>query len=145
MSEPINTHNMRIEFGKHRGELVTRLPIDYLEWHINEGTQFAPVAQAELDRRGFNPDTNNKVDVSKHAIDRASLRVLHIWQRERKPKEGIYSWLARVSLEGIENLKPDQTRQNFRIEYADLTLVFKQGKLYPTLVTVIDPKTIKNI
>jgi len=131
---------MRIEFGKHKGELVTRLPIDYLEWHINEGTQFAKVAQAELDRRGFNPDINGKVEISKHAIDRASLRVLDLWIKERKRQEGIYSWLARVSLEAIEAIKPDQTKLHFKIEYADIILIYKQGQLYPTLVTVCDPK-----
>lgn len=130
---------MRIEFGKYKGELVTRLPIDYLEWHINEGTQFAPVAQAELDRRGINIEISGKVEISKHAIDRASLRVLNIWEKEKQKGEGIYSWLVRLSVESIERLKPNTQSKNFKVEYSDLVLVFKRGQLYPTLVTVVKP------
>ena len=75
----INTHNVRIEFGKYRGELVTRLPISYLEWLINEGTHFAPVAEAELKRRGYKPGKGKRVDITNHAIDRASIRIMGIF------------------------------------------------------------------
>ena len=28
----IDTHDMRVEFGKHRGERWTRVPVSYLRW-----------------------------------------------------------------------------------------------------------------
>ena len=68
---------MRIEFGKYKGQRVTRLPVDYLEWLINEGAAYAPICQAELKRRGVTPG-HKQVEVSNHAIDRASLRMLEI-------------------------------------------------------------------
>lgn len=135
MSE-INTHNMRIEFGKHKGELVTRLPISYLEWLINEGTHFAPVAEAELKRRGLTPGNGRKIEITNHAIDRASLRIMGIYLAEHQKNEGLFSWLERIALEALENLG-DVEEQDFRIDYGDMKLVFKRGKLYPTLVTVL--------
>lgn len=130
----INTHGLRIQFGKHKGELVTRLPIDYLEWLINEGTQFSEVAQAELDRRGYTPDSK-AIKISGHALDRASLRILHIWEKEHEKNEGLHSWLVRISQDAVKLCREGDT-PHFRIEYADMKLVFKRGKLYPTLVTV---------
>ena len=64
----INTHGQRIEFGKHKGELFTRLPVSYLKWMINENAQQSDIAKAEFERRG---DTMPEVELSGHAIDNA--------------------------------------------------------------------------
>lgn len=48
----MNTHGLKISFGKHEGELFTRLPIGYLRWMINERTREWEIAQAEFERRG---------------------------------------------------------------------------------------------
>lgn len=136
MTDEINTHNMRIEFGKYKGELVTRLPISYLEWIINVGAAYAPIAQAELDRRGI-PKDHKKVEISNHAIDRASVRILKIWKGASNSNEGIYSWLTRVSIDALAKLKEPPAEGKFKIEYISMTLVFKTGINYPTLVTVL--------
>ena len=77
MTNEINPHGEIIGFGKHKGERFTRLPVSYLRWMINEKTRQHEIAKAEFDRRG---DTMPKVDLSGHAIDKASLRCLGIWQ-----------------------------------------------------------------
>lgn len=138
MSE-INTHGMRIEFGKYRGQRVTRLPVDYLEWLINEGAAFTPIAKAELQRRGVTPG-HRQVEISNHAIDRASLRMLDLWQREHKPNEGLHGWLTRVCIEALSQAGTEDAAKEFKIYYADMVLAFKRGELYPTLTTVMKPE-----
>jgi hypothetical protein len=71
----IDTHNLIVEFGKHKGERWTRVPISYLKWLVNVGSQYAEIAQAELDRRGTR--LTHDINLTGHAIDRASLRC---WQ-----------------------------------------------------------------
>lgn len=136
MKTEISTHNITMSFGKYKGELLTRVPINYLEWLINVGSSFSELAQAELDRRGVSKD-HHKVEISSHAIDRASLRVLKIWQKMRRDNEGLYSWLVRVSIEALSRLTEPLTEGKNKIQVTDLVLVFKAGKLYPTLVTII--------
>jgi hypothetical protein len=127
----MDTHGLRIEFGKHRGELVTRLPIGYLKWLINEGSDFAAVAQAELDRRGITTPT--ELEVSIHAIDRASIRLRRFWKEMRQDgDEGLYSWLYRVASEALK-VANGQTR----VDYAGMRFVFHYGECYPTLKTVM--------
>lgn len=137
MTEEINTHRMRVDFGKHKGQLVTRLPINYLEWHINEASPFEQVARAELKRRGIKIGTV-KIEITNHAIDRASLRAMGMYLSGRNKNEGIYSWLKRIALEAIDKAGPDNYANDYKLYHeCGLKLVFKQGKLYPTLVTVI--------
>lgn len=136
----INTHGLRINFGKHKGERVTRLPVDYLEWLINENTHYSDIARAELERRGV-PLNGRKIEVSAHAVDRASLRVLNIWQAEHKPNEGLHAWLCRISIQAINQMGLEDAAPEFKIIYSDMVLAFKSGILYPTLVTVMKPNT----
>ena len=32
----IDTNNLIVNFGKHNGELWTRVPLDYLQWLVNQ-------------------------------------------------------------------------------------------------------------
>jgi len=82
----INTHNLEVNFGKYKGELWTRIPLSYLRWCVNEGAQ-AEIAKAELVRRGSSQLPT--VEISNHAMDRATLR-LRKWYTEdweKKPKK----------------------------------------------------------
>lgn len=127
----LDTHNVRIDFGKHKGELVTRLPLSYLRWMINEGTRMSDYARAELDRRGGEIPT---VEVSGHAIDRASLRVRKIWHETRKKDEGLYSWLMRITLEALDKGEKLETG---KIKYLGMKLVIEQGEEFPALKTIM--------
>ena len=69
-TEPINTHGMVMPIGRHAGTPITRLPVSYLLWMDQSAHSMANVARAELKRRGT---TRPTLDVSNHAIDRASL------------------------------------------------------------------------
>lgn len=143
MTDLVNTHNVTIEFGKHKGELWTRIPIGYLKWILNEMSPTSEAyafAESELNRRG---DTMPKeVEISNHAIDRASLRVRKAWHYDRDQDEGIYSWLVRISTEALAE-KNQQGEQNERMRYKGCVLVFTYGNFYPTLKTVMNDKKFK--
>lgn len=138
----INTHGLTIEFGKHRGERWTRLPISYLKWMLNEMPKSSDawkLADAELKRRGDTMPKN--VEISNHAIDKASLRVRKAWHADRGKDEGLYSWLVRICTEVIE-LKNGES-QNERMNYKGCKLVFTYGNFFPTLKTVMNDKSYK--
>ncbi len=51
----LDTHHKVLDFGRHAGELWTRVPISYLKWLANELQDSNPnkaMALAELERRG---------------------------------------------------------------------------------------------
>lgn len=128
----MNTHGVRINFGKHKGELFTRLPVSYLRWMINSKAPMHDVAQSEFDRRG---DTMPKVELSGHAIDNASIRVRKIWHNTKlNNDEGIYSWLQRVTLEAIEK---GEKLDNGKIKYLGMKFVIQEGEEFPVLKTLM--------
>lgn len=127
----MNTHGLTIEFGKHRGELFTRLPVSYLKWMINNGTPQSDIAQAEFERRG---DTMPKVELSGHAIDNASLRVRKIWHETRNEDEGIYSWLQRMTLEALES---GERLDSGKIKYQGMKFVISEGAEFPVLKSIM--------
>jgi len=112
---------------------MNEFPVDNPNVHI---------ALAELQRRGTNLDI--KIDVSGHAIDRASLNCRRFWHETAlNEHEGLYSWLLRTSQEAIEkNEKEDGLHGNERFRYQGLKYVFKFGNFYPILKTIM-PQKIK--
>lgn len=127
----MDTHGLIIEFGKHKGELFTRLPVSYLRWMMNERTQQWEIAQAEFERRG---DTMPEVELSGHAIDNASIRCRKIWHETRGEDEGLYSWLQRVTLEAIER---GEKMPSGKIKYLGMKFVVHQGEEFPVLKTIM--------
>lgn len=103
----IDTHGLKMTFGKHVGELVTRVPVGYLRWAVSIGADsevplkdggsvpFAEVAKAEIERRG---ERLQDVEVSAHAIDRLSLRFRKVWHENRNPDDGLYTWAQKYTL-----------------------------------------------
>lgn len=135
MSE-IDTHNLVVDFGKHKGQRWTRLPVSYLKWLINEGTQYADISKAELERRGTTLDYS--LEISGHALDRASLQCRKIWHENRSEDEGLHSWLMRVSEEALkcQECKVNENGDKV-IFHLGMKLVFSIGEIYPTLKTVM--------
>lgn len=121
-----------IDFGRHKGTLWTRVPVSYLKWMVCAKHQQAPRAQAELDRRGT---TTPDLDVSNHAIDRASLRLRKRWHETRDADEGIASWLIRMATAA----RKDGARCGDRIHYNGICFVFEDASLtaWPVLKTVM--------
>jgi len=130
----LNTHDVRIGFGKHKGERVTRLPASYLRWMVNQNTPMADYARAEIDRRGHKLP---EVELSGHAIDNASLRVRKIWHQTSLEGEGLHTWLERMTLEALAKGK---RLESGKIKHNGMKLVIEQGEEFPVLKTVMRVK-----
>lgn len=135
----VNTHGERVWFGKHKGELWTRVPVSYLRWIVNvkldatnkNRQRVCDIARAELKRRGSKLP---KVELSGHAIDNASLRILDVWLALRNKNEGLYSWLERITLEAIAN---GERLDGGKVKYMQMKLVIEQGEEFPVLKTIM--------
>lgn len=130
----MNTHGVKINYGKYSGELITRLPISYIRWMINQNAPMVDYARAELERRG---DTMPTVEISGHAIDKASLRVRKIWHETRGQEEGLYSWLSRIVLEALEKGEKMDEEQYY---YLGMKLVVARGAEFPSLKSIMPSK-----
>lgn len=130
MTTEINTHGLVCDFGKHKGLLYTRVPVGYLHWMVGNNHPKAEIASAELKRRGSVLPT---LDISGHAIDRASLHCRKYWHQTRGENEGLHAWLCRISKEALANT-PDPKG---RYRYGDVLLAFEFEGNWPVLKTVI--------
>lgn len=127
----MNTHGLVCDFGRHRGTPYTRLPVSYLKWMVNSHHSRAEIAAAELARRGtVTPD----LDVSGHAVDRASLSCLDVWEATRRDGEGLHAWLCRVAAEALA--EGDADAQG-RLRHRGLKFVFERDGAWPVLKTVV--------
>jgi len=135
-------------FGKHKGTLVTRVPVGYLRWAVGQeagcpvelpdGTRvpFEAVARAEIARRG---DRLQDIEVSGHAIDRLSQRFLKVWEDRRREGEGLYTWAQREALElsrtPLENCKA-HTEHTITVHAHGAYWVIQRNLVIPVLLTV---------
>ncbi len=134
MTEPINTHGLVCDFGRHKGALYTRMPVGYLKWMVNSRHGKADIAAAELERRGtVTPD----LDVSGHAIDRASLSCRKIWHTNRGENEGLHAWLVRVAREALDKNDIDAKG---RYHHVGMRFAFELDGVWPVLKTVMPEK-----
>jgi hypothetical protein len=132
--KPLDTHDVIMPSGKHRGERLTRVPVSYLRWMANSPAHsLRELAKAEIDRRGHALPT---VELSGHAIDNASLRVRKIWHETKKADEGLYSWLMRMVVEAMASGAP----VDGAYFHNGMKLVVQQGEEFPVLKTVMAKK-----
>ena len=126
------TDEIRLTNGRHKGERITRVPVSYLKWMANTPDHsLCQSAKAEMECRGtVTPD----VDVSGHAIDRASLRCRRIWHEDRGKDEGLYSRLCRITREAIDAAGgwDDETRY----EHKGMTLTITLEGNWPVLKSI---------
>lgn len=123
-----------LTFGKHKGERWTRVPKSYLRWLANEGTQYKQKALEELKRRGTT--VTHDIELSAHAVDRASLRLEKQWKTMRKHDEGIYSWLERMAKGALEIQGILDEGEDTEVIYSGMKFCFSHGDYYPCLKSV---------
>lgn len=125
-----------IPTGRHAGESIERIPVSYLKWMVNVRHTFATYAEAELKRRGtVTPD----LEVSGHAIDRASILLRKRWHETKSEdeEEGLHAWLVRMAREAI---CAGEERGEGRYEYAGMSFRFEMDTVWPVLKTVLPGK-----
>jgi len=134
--EKINTHNLIVDFGKHKGERWTRVPRSYLSWLINQTKVVGDgknkrIAKAELERRGSSIRTD--LQISGHAIDRASTRCKSLWRKMVLfDGEGLYSWMERLANDAIKNEGKHEI-----VIYRGIKFIFEHGEYYSTLKSIM--------
>ena len=137
-----DTHNEIVDFGRHKGTCYTRLPVSYLKWMVNISHSRVELAAAELARRGT---TTPELDVSGHALDRASLHCRDLWKETRKlggpgqDPEGIHSWLCRMAADALKSGVRDNKD---RLYYKGMIFAFEDQEelVWPVLKTVMREK-----
>lgn len=129
----LDTHNLKVDFGRHRGQLYTRLPISYLRWMINTDHSRKEYAEAELIRRGT---PNPELEVSIHAMDRFSEKYIWKWLDLEQPRKGLNSWLIEQAGAALVHGNKDSKDPN-RIAYMGITYVFEECDLWPVVKTIL--------
>jgi hypothetical protein len=70
---------------------------------------------------------NIKLNITPHAIDRASQRCLDLWLDTRDNyEEGLYTWLHKNALQCSKLMQPS-TKEKIKMSYRGLSFVFKWG------------------
>lgn len=139
----INTHNRTVDFGRHKGEMYTRLPVSYLNWMVNSNHSRKEIAEAELARRGT---TMPELELSGHAIDRASNgELLQMWQNvNRETREGFHSWLLKMAQAAWG--APDESKKDGDNRYwYGFKWCFEGGEKWPVLKTVMKDKKLLTV
>ena len=145
----MNTHGATVKFGKYDGVQLVRVPSSYLRW-ANMNALDGPVlmangntvpffraATAELDRRGV---AIPPVEITPHALDRFSQRHLAVFEESKQDGEGLFSWLSRIIMDGLESiLKPGSPLAGLdevTIRYGKIEFVVKLDTETPVVLTV---------
>jgi len=135
-----NKELYRMQNGKHKDELITRVPLSYLKWMIGCRHQHAAHAAEELKRRGVTDLPT--IEVSGHAIDRASLRVRKIWHNDRhqlpfnSTDEGLHSWMVRRGYEAFGMLAPGKDQ----VIHVGVVWTFAMDGAWPIIQSVWSEK-----
>ena len=125
--------------GKHDGKPITRVPAVFLQWMVSVKHPLAADARRELKRRGT---VMPSLEISGHALDRASLKCHHQWKKDRRDDEGLHAWLLRISAEAIRTAKP----KGDAIFYKGLRFIFEFDCEWPVLKTVmLDERKSKRV
>ena len=128
----IDLHTYVMKVGRHKGVRLVNVPVNYLLWMINIGHSEGEVASLELKRRGTVVPT---IDISGHAIDRASLLLRKVWHQDvKKDDEGLHAWLVRVGQEALER---GLRHPNGKIYFKGMKFKFGEGTQWPVLLTVL--------
>ena len=124
-------HDFVMPFGRHKGVRLVHVPVSYLTWMVGAGVNHATLAERELARRGTTIPT---LDVSGHAIDRASLLCRSFWHEERvRTGCGIHAWLVKLAQEALD--KGTKTEDG-KIIHAGMKFTFQIDGKWPVLMTV---------
>lgn len=132
----VQTENVEIGFGKHRGQLWTRVPVSYLRWILQQERKgqmekAQDYAGSELARRGT--DLTIEMEISPHAINKFSLRHMAYYRAKAKKDEGLYSFILRTASMAIE--KGEELVDGKR-KFDNITFCFDFSLCEPVLKTV---------
>jgi len=123
----------RIAHGRHQGKKLNQVPVGYLRWMVNVKHGNADLASAELKRRGT---IKPEIDISGHAIDRASQRLLKKW-KSCGMDIGLYSWLAGMAKQALDHGVKTVNDCGVSVKYQGIKFMFQMDCEWPVLKTVV--------
>lgn len=93
-------------FGAHKGKMLEELPSSYLRWvwstiSKEEDPVLLEAVHAVLVEKGAAFDTDD-LEVTLHAIDRFSLRAIHLWKNRQTRGEGIVNFVKRTARQALD-------------------------------------------
>lgn len=123
-------NDKKMPSGRHKGELVTRVPVNYLMRTFNTKGRNWRIAGEELKRRGEPlPD----IEISPHAINRASTNCGRVFRSTHRQGEGIHSWLGRIASEALKHGR----KMDDKVTYKGMKFCFTCDTKWPVLKTVM--------
>lgn len=132
-----------IRRGRFAGKPINRVPASYLRDLVVKRKPEADVARAELARRG---SVIPEMDISPHAINRASTRLYERYQSSRQPArdsdtdpEGLWNWLYRLAHKALRS----GTQVDGKIHHKGLVFIFKFDGEWPVLKSVMENRRAK--
>lgn len=136
-----DTGSSLVDFGKYAGLAYAQIPSSYLWWMVKVDHSRSQLAQVELNRRGA---TAPVVEISAHALDRASQRLLGLWQRDCRGRVGLHTWLTQQATAAWQNQVAGDKSGHYL--HQGCVFVFSVTGLWPILKTVFrkEVKKAKN-
>ena len=137
-----------INVGRYAGTPIDKLPSSYLRWMLSQ--DFPPAWMAIAKAKVGESEVHNEwLSVSKHSIDRFSIRFIRLWQdyllSKHSEHEGIATFLmklAEIAWREGKDVSKDRHKDDGIIKlYKGVKYVFAQGKQFPEyieLITVMD-------
>lgn len=126
--------------GKYAGTPISGVPPGYLRRLSATKGKLGAMAKLELIRRGIEAYS---IEVTAHAVDRASLRLGAQWAQHSEAGEGIHAWLGRMAEEALDKLDPLKRVGNMTVSHWGIVFAFDFKFATPVLMSVWlskDPK-----
>ena len=129
---PLDTQALSCSHPRVNGQGYTAIRITILKRIAKSDHLSAAFAKAELLRRGH---LEIPIEVSIHAIDKASSRYWKVWLQKRRAQQGLASWLKEQAMKAYqESVAIDDNI--FVREYMGMTFCFQAKKKTLKLVSV---------
>lgn len=138
----------RINVGKYSGTPIDQLPVSYCRWMLGQDfpREWLEIAKAKVEA---SPMYNEPLTVSRHAIDRFSVRFLKHWTEHKVARgtgeyDGIATFLVKQATEawekGSDVSKNRHQDDGIVKQYKGIKYVFNQSQVFPEyreLITVM--------
>ena len=138
---------VKMTVGKFAGVPVAQLPVSYCRWILGQDfdKEIMEVAKLKVDA---SPISNEPLNVSRHAIDRFSLRFIDHWNghlaSSQEKHDGISTFLVKMAEEAWEDgedISKNRHKEDGIVKkHKGIKYVFIQSKEFPDykeLVTVM--------
>lgn len=140
---------VKMEVGQYEGTPVAQLPVSYCRWILNQDfpEEIMLAAKRKVDA---SPMCNDRLNVTRHAIDRFSIRFIDVWMdrytlNDRKiTSMGISTFLVKLAgdaWEHGEDISKHRHKDDGIVkEHGGIKYVFNQSKRFPEykdLITVM--------